>query len=91
MTASANSSAASGPGDVAAIAGMSFEAALEELERLVAALDSGQASLEESIMLYERGAKLKAHCEARLKDAQMRVEQIVEGPGGIGLEPANLG
>jgi exodeoxyribonuclease VII small subunit len=73
------------------IEALSFEAALDELERLVAALDSGQASLEESITLYERGARLKAHCEARLKDAQMRVEQIVEGPGGVSLEPASLG
>lgn len=70
---------------------LSFEAALEELERLVAQLDSGEASLEQSIALYERGAKLKAHCEARLKDAQMRVEQIVDGPGGLSLEPAKLG
>jgi exodeoxyribonuclease VII small subunit len=73
------------------IEALSFEAALDELERLVAALDSGQASLEDSITLYERGARLKAHCEARLKDAQMRVEQIVEGPGGVSLEPASLG
>lgn len=70
---------------------MSFEAALDELERLVARLESGQASLEDSITLYERGAKLKAHCDTRLKSAQMRVDQIVEGPGGISLEPAKLG
>jgi exodeoxyribonuclease VII small subunit len=70
---------------------MSFEAALSELEQLVARLESGQASLEDSITLYERGAKLKAHCDARLKAAQMRVDQIVEGPGGISLEPAKLG
>ncbi len=70
---------------------MSFEAALEELERLVARLESGQASLEDSIALYERGATLKAHCDARLKSAQMRVDQIVEGPNGITIEPAKLG
>jgi exodeoxyribonuclease VII small subunit len=73
------------------IEAMSFEAALDELERLVARLESGQASLEDSIALYERGAKLKAHCDARLKSAQMRVDQIVESPGGISLEPAKLG
>jgi exodeoxyribonuclease VII small subunit len=70
---------------------MSFEAALSELEQLVARLESGQASLEDSISLYERGAKLKAHCDARLKSAQMRVDQIVETPSGIALEPAQLG
>jgi exodeoxyribonuclease VII small subunit len=74
-----------------AIENMSFEAALDELERLVARLESGQASLEDSITLYERGAKLKAHCDARLKSAQMRVDQIVESPSGITLEPAKLG
>ena len=78
-------------GGAAAIAGMSFEAALAELEQLVARLESGQASLEDSIALYERGAALKAHCEERLKQAQMRIDQIVETPGGgIGLEPARL-
>jgi exodeoxyribonuclease VII small subunit len=69
---------------------LSFEAALEGLERLVARLESGQASLEESITLYERGAKLKAHCDGRLKSAQMRVDQIVESPAGISLEPAKF-
>jgi exodeoxyribonuclease VII small subunit len=69
---------------------MSFEAALEELERLVARLESGQATLEESITLYERGAKLKAHCDGRLKSAQMRVDQIIELPSGLSLEPAKL-
>ena len=56
-------------------------------------LESGQAPLEESISLYEQGAALKAHCEARLKDAQLRVEKIVVGPDGQakGAEPAEFG
>jgi exodeoxyribonuclease VII small subunit len=74
-----------------AIDQLTFEAALQELESLVARLESGQVSLEESISLYERGAKLKAHCDARLKSAQMRVDQIVETPSGLTLEPAKLG
>jgi exodeoxyribonuclease VII small subunit len=74
-----------------AIDAMSFEAALMELEQLVARLESGQASLEDSIVLYERGAKLKSHCDARLKSAQMRVDQIVESPNGLSLETAKLG
>lgn len=73
-----------------AIETMSFEAALEDLERLVARLESGQTSLEDSITLYEKGAQLKAHCDARLKSAQMRVDQIVEGPDGISLEPTKF-
>ena len=64
------------------IAEMSFEQALAELEKIVGQLESGQAPLEESIDLYTRGAALKAHCEAKLKSAQLRVEKIVVGPGG---------
>ncbi len=75
----------------AVLAELSFEAALEELETLVAKLESGQASLEDSISLYERGALLKAHCEDRLKRAQMRVDQIVESPQGVSLETARIG
>jgi exodeoxyribonuclease VII small subunit len=73
------------------ITSLSFEAALAQLEGLVARLESGQASLEDSITLYERGAALKAHCETRLREAQMRVDQIVETPAGPALEPARLG
>ena len=65
------------------IAGMSFEQALAELEQIVARLESGQAPLEDSIRLYERGAALKAHCEARLEAARLRVEKIVMGAGGV--------
>ncbi len=45
-----------------------------------------------SITLYEEGARLKAHCEARLKSAQLRVEKIVVGADGAarGLEPAEF-
>lgn len=55
---------------------MSFEAALRELEGIVGKLESGQAPLAESIAIYERGEALKAHCEALLKAAEMRIEKI---------------
>ena len=73
-------------------ADLSFEDALARLEGIVQRLESGQAPLEESISLYEQGAALKAHCEARLKDAQLRVEKIVVGPDGQarGAEPAEF-
>ncbi|MDQ2860379.1 MAG: exodeoxyribonuclease VII small subunit [Pseudomonadota bacterium] len=75
----------------AEIAALSFEAALAELEKIVAELESGQAELERSIAVYERGAALKAHCEAKLKAAQLRVEKIVMGAAGpIGVEPAEF-
>ena len=73
------------------IDGLSFEQALAELERIVGQLESGQAPLEQSIELYERGARLKAHCEKRLEAARLRVEKIVVGAGGApGVEPAEF-
>jgi exodeoxyribonuclease VII small subunit len=71
---------------------LSFEQALAELERIVAELESGQAPLERSIEMYERGARLKGHCEARLKAAQMRVERIVVGQTGeaVRADPAEF-
>jgi exodeoxyribonuclease VII small subunit len=74
------------------ISGLSFEQALEQLERIVAELESGQAPLERSIEMYERGAALKAHCEARLAAARLRVEKIVVGPDGQAAraEPADF-
>ena len=73
------------------IAALSFEKALEELESIVAKLESGNAPLDESIALYERGAALKAHCEAKLKAAQEKIEKIVvSGDGAATAEPANF-
>lgn len=80
---------ADAPDDIAAL---SFEQALSELEKIVAQLESGQAPLEESIALYERGARLKAHCEARLEAARLKVEKIVVGRDGAAerAEPAEF-
>jgi exodeoxyribonuclease VII small subunit len=68
---------------------LSFEAALKELESIVARLESGDASLDESITLYTKGDALRAQCEARLKDAQARIEKISLGTDGrpAGIEP----
>ena len=64
------------------IASLSFEAALAELETIVRALEQGTAPLDQSIEQYQRGDALKRHCEARLKEAQARIEQISLGPDG---------
>ena len=73
------------------IAALSFEQALAELEKIVAELESGQAPLERSIEVYERGAALKAHCETKLEAARLRVEKIVVGAQGtVGSEPAEF-
>jgi exodeoxyribonuclease VII small subunit len=70
--------------DSSDIAGLSFEAALQELEALVGRLESGDLSLDESIRSYVRGDALRAHCETRLKEAQMRIERIVSPGEGSG-------
>ncbi|MEQ8300862.1 MAG: exodeoxyribonuclease VII small subunit [Hyphomonas sp.] len=69
---------------------MSFEEALGELEGIVKQLEAGEVELEKSISIYERGAALKAHCESRLKSAELKVEQIVQGAGGVTTEPAGF-
>ncbi len=70
------------------IKAMSFETALKELETIVGKLESGQAPLAESIAIYERGEALKAHCEALLKAAEMRIEKItLRGGQPTGTEP----
>lgn len=70
------------------IAKLTFEEALKELEAIVGRLEEGRVELEKSIEIYERGVQLKAHCEAKLKSAQARIEKIVVGPGGAaGVQP----
>ncbi len=68
---------------------MSFETALKELEGIVSKLESGQAPLQESIAIYERGQALKDHCEGLLKAAEARIEKITLNRDGkpVGTEP----
>lgn len=64
------------------IADMSFEEAMKELEATVGKLEHGEATLEESIRLYERGAALRAHCDTVLRAAEERVEKITLAANG---------
>jgi exodeoxyribonuclease VII small subunit len=75
--------------DQGEISDLSFEAALQRLEEVVRTLEKGEAPLDQSIALYQEGERLKRHCEARLKDAQARIEQIALGSDGqpAGLKP----
>ncbi len=67
---------------------MTFEAALTELEGIVARLEGGKAPLAESIAIYERGEALKSHCEGLLKAAEARIEKIaLRGGKPVGTEP----
>jgi exodeoxyribonuclease VII small subunit len=66
----------------AEVEAMSFEAALGELETIVAKLEQGAVDLEDSISLYERGQALKSHCESKLSAAEGRLEKLVLGASG---------
>ncbi len=69
---------------------LSFEEALSELENIVRQLEDGKGELDQAIKTYERGAQLKRHCEAKLQEAQIKVEKVVLGPeGATGVEPAD--
>lgn len=61
---------------------LSFEDAMKELEATVGKLEHGDATLEESIKLYERGALLRAHCDKVLRQAEERVEKITLSANG---------
>lgn len=79
--------------DTDAIAELSFEDALRRLEAIVQRLESGEASLDESITLYAEGDRLRAQCEARLAAAQARIEKITLGGDGrpAGVQPFDAG
>ena len=70
---------------------MKFEDALDELEKIVQKLEAGEVKLDEAIAAYERGDALKKHCEAKLAEAQSRIDKIAQAAGGeISTEPASL-
>lgn len=75
------------------VAALSFEDALKRLEAIVSRLESGEASLDESITLYSEGDRLRAQCEKRLADAQARIEKITLGQDGLptGTQPFDAG
>ncbi|MGI9508201.1 MAG: exodeoxyribonuclease VII small subunit [Geminicoccaceae bacterium] len=74
-----------------AIAAMSFEEALGDLEQIVQDLERGQLDLDAAIKAYERGTLLKSHCDGKLKEAQLRVDKITVGLNGkVESEPAAL-
>jgi len=74
------------------ISALSFEEAMAALDQVVAQLESGNAPLEQSIELYTRGTQLKAHCEAKLKDAQSKIEKITldENGAASGTQPFDV-
>lgn len=71
------------------IKAMSFEEALGAFEAVVGQLDRGDVPLDQMIALYEKGAALKAHCDAKLKEAEEKIAKITTDRAGVptGTEP----
>jgi exodeoxyribonuclease VII small subunit len=69
------------------LSALSFEEALAELEKIVQNLETGKIRLDEAVAAYERGAALKKHCEAKLREAELKVQKItIAEDGSLGLE-----
>jgi exodeoxyribonuclease VII small subunit len=64
----------------------SFEAALEDLEKLVKELEAGDLPLERSLELFERGVTLAADCRQQLEAAETRVEILLRKDGQVSAE-----
>jgi exodeoxyribonuclease VII small subunit len=64
-----------------------FEAALTELEKLVAQMETGELSLEDSLQQFERGVQLTRACQADLQKAQQKVEILLQRPAGAVIAP----
>ncbi len=71
-----------------AVGEMTFEQAMMALEQVVSALEKGEVPLDQSIALYQRGADLRAHCAAKLREAEEKVELIRVAEGrAVGTSP----
>ena len=64
-----------------------FEKALTELENIVSTLEKGDLSLEAALKHFERGISLTRQCQTALKEAELKVEKLVEKNGKQTLEP----
>jgi exodeoxyribonuclease VII small subunit len=64
------------------IESLTFDAALAELQRTVVELETGGQPLEAALALYERGVALQARCDRLLRDAELRVQQLIGRAGG---------
>jgi exodeoxyribonuclease VII small subunit len=59
-----------------------FESALKSLEEIVKQLESGDLSLDRALELFEEGVKISRYCNAKLEEAQRKVETLTRGPDG---------
>jgi exodeoxyribonuclease VII small subunit len=62
---------------------LSFETALTKLETIVESMESGEVPLAELLAKFEEGNKLLRHCEGRLKEAELKIEQLKKERDGV--------
>ncbi len=65
---------------------LTFEQARDELERILAKLESGEAGLEDAVGLWERGEELYRYCLAKLDAAQGRIDELGKESEGDGAD-----
>ena len=68
----------------------SFESAMQHLEKIVAQLETGDLSLEESIKVYEEGIKLMAYCNSKLAGAEQKIQLLQKDGDQFLLVPSKL-
>ena len=65
---------------------LTFEQAMTRLEQIVAALEGGKCSLDDSLKLFEEGTKLTAYCSKLLKEAEQKIVKLTDLEQGGGVE-----
>ena len=71
------------------ISNLSFEDALEELEKITESFEDGDSTLENAVNLYNKGVLLKKHCEKKLKEAKKKIDEVKENDTDMNKEKKN--
>ena len=67
---------------------LSYEEAFDELKQIVAKLNEGKVTLDESLQLYKRGNELAAYCDKKLKEVTQKISEVNKATGGE--DPLNI-
>ena len=70
---------------------LKFEEAMQRLDAIVEAMESGEIGIEEVLERYEEAMSLKAHCQAILDEAELRIKRVqADAAGGVTVTPMDL-
>lgn len=74
-----------------AVDDLPFEEAMKKLETIVEAMESGDLALETMLARYEEGTKLARQCQARLEEAEVKIQQLEKNAAGeLTLKPLDI-